>query len=63
MFEIQRGNRSGENVLLLIIDIKGLKYKYQMGVVVPVVYTLTYVYRMLILFKIFSSKLTRKYTA
>ena len=49
MFEIQRGNRSGENVLLLIIDIKGLKYKYQMGVVVPVVYTLTYVYRMLML--------------
>lgn len=48
MFEIQRGNRSGENVLLLIIDIKELKYEYQMGVVFPVVHTMTYVYRMLI---------------
>lgn len=47
MLEIIRGNRSGEDVLSLIIDIKELKCKYQMGVVFPVVYTLTYVYQII----------------
>ena len=39
-----KDDRSGEDVILSFIDTKELKYKYQMGVVIPVVYTLTDVY-------------------
>ena len=41
--EIIGGGQSGEDVKLLPINTNGLKYKYQMGIVTPVVYTLTYV--------------------
>jgi len=49
MLEMQGGYQSGEDVLLLMIDIQELKCGYQMGVVFPVVHTLTYVYRIGIL--------------
>jgi len=62
MLEMQGGYQSGEDVLLLMIDIQELKCGYQMGVVFPVVHTLTYVYRIGILLN-FWFKLTRKYTA
>jgi len=39
-----KDDRPGEDVILWYIDIQELKYKYRMGVVIPVVYTLTYVY-------------------
>lgn len=39
-----RDDLPGENIKLSVIDTQELKYKYQMGVVSPVVYTLTYVY-------------------
>jgi hypothetical protein len=35
---------SGEDVILRYIDTKEQKYKYRMGFVTPIVYTLTYVY-------------------
>jgi len=40
-----RDDQSGEDVISWHIDIKELKYKYRMGVVFPVVYTVTYVYQ------------------
>jgi len=39
-----RDDRSGEDVILSFIDTQELKYKYRMGFVTPVVYTLTDVY-------------------
>lgn len=41
-------DRSSEDVKSLPIDTEELKYKYQMGFVIPVVYTLTYAYRIIV---------------
>jgi hypothetical protein len=45
-----KDDQSGEDVILSYIDIQELKYKYRMGIVIPVVYTLTYVYPRLSVF-------------
>jgi len=39
-----KDDQTGEDVILWIIDTQELKYKYRMGFVSPVVYTLTNVY-------------------
>jgi len=40
-----RDDHPGEGVVSFFIDSKEQKYKYRMGVVLPVVYTVTYVYQ------------------
>jgi hypothetical protein len=40
-----KDDHAGVDVILYYIDTEELKYKYRMGFVTPVVYTLTYVYR------------------
>lgn len=41
-------DRSSGNAIQFIIDTTGQRYKYQMGVVTPVVYTVTSVYLIII---------------